>query len=144
MTISKMNCMHCGKLFTEQEPSYLGLLLHRICYQVVGGQIDEQLPTLSSHSSHGDRQTDLLAQKVAYPPTADLPGQRGTHGCQYPAPPLDTGEMSLNEVLVRLGISKTKIPLSFDKYDFEKRGHRIFTGDCQEIWVWLREQKLIL
>lgn len=119
-------CMHCGKPLDEQNPSYLGLLLHKICYQAVGGRTDDLHPRLPAHHSHGSRETDLLAQKVNYEPAK-------------PAP-LDTGEMTLNEVLIRLRITRERNQKSIYDYDFSRDGQVIFTGDLKGIWQWLRKQ----
>lgn len=141
-------CMHCGKPFTDQDPAHLGLLLHKVCYQVVGGRpldplpahtptttgkgpIDAvTLPPLPAHHTHGDQQTDILAQKVNYEPAKPTP--------------LNTLEMNLNEVLIRLRISKTSIPRSFDKCEFRRDGELVFIGDCREVWQWLRKQGEII
>jgi hypothetical protein len=151
-----MNCLHCAKPFTDENPAHRDLLLHLGCFRAVGGS----LPALPAHHTHGSPEVDALAQKVTYP--ADLPGQRGTHGCQYPGlpvgevgviagnassgksfvkpEPLNALDLSLNETLVKLNISKTRIERSFDAYEFRRNGELIFTGNALEIWRWLRQQ----
>ncbi len=152
-----MTCLHCAKPFTTENPAYRDLLLHRDCYQAVGGCADDQLPLLPAHHSHGDRQTDLLAQKVNYAGSLllDTTQEQAMEAQEKdererilkPAP-LDTSDMTLNEVLVRLRISKTNIKNSFGQYEFRRagdsKGELLLIGNHQDIWHWLRNQKEII
>ena len=60
MSNDNASCAHCGGQFTDLDPAYLGLNLHRACYGIVAGQPE---PPKAQH--------------------ADYPGQRAWNPCAF-------------------------------------------------------------
>lgn len=59
--------------------------------------------------------------------------------------PLEPGNLSLNDVLAKLGYTTKKATAAWSMYSKEIRKNDtvVFTGDSTEVWEWLRESKQI-